>query len=548
MTPKTPKVDPAPQDQTSPTSLPLFAARAASATQAARRPQARGLAGAAPGRPRKAAQVSRPQPSIPPVAEPIQHAAAEAGAAGVVQVDEDAIVPDYTEVQAVRKTVTEAFQARVSAGTALNADVHGDMMRDLIAGEITDYSNRIVHAGQPALSYDARQAMAQAVWDALFGAGRLQPLLDREGIENIEIEGCDNVWLQFADGRLERGPAVADTDEQLIADLQQMARMSVTGEKDFSIATKKLRMTLPDGSRLAAEAWITPRPSVTIRKHRFVDTDLDQLQSMGSINDALREFIAAAVRAGKTIVIAGDPAAGKTTLARAVLAALDPSIRIATIEAQYELLMHQMPHRHHRVWAAEAQEGGEIGADGKPIGEMSLIRLVELSLQKNVQIIVVGEVVGDEVVAMLEAMQGGRASLSTMHASSARDTVDRMVTLVTRARANVGVDYARRLIAQNVDFIVHCAYVDEHHVGGGVHRFIDQIYELTLSGNDDGDPISYTAVFDRGADGRATATGDDPECLRDLERHGFNRGWLTPTASRWPNALDLKIPMGGTPR
>ena len=300
-----------------------------------------------------------------------------------------------------------------------------------------------------------------------------------------------------------------------------------------------MRLALPDGSRFAAEAWVSRRPSISIRKHRFVDTDLAQMRDLGAIDETLEQFLRAAIRAGKNIIVSGDPAAGKTTLVRAILNELDPNERLATIEAQYELLMDQMPHRHHRVWAVEAQPGGEIGADGRPVGEVTLTRLIELSLQKNVTRIVVGEVVGDEVMSMMEAMQGGRGSISTIHASSARDTIERLVTLITRARANVDPLFGYRLVAQNVDLIVHLNLTDESALEGGRRwRFVDDIVAVEVSQDT---AVALDQIFAPDEHGRAVPSGTVPKWISELRRHGFDPSLLTERVSSWGPPPELLV-------
>ena len=457
---------------------------------------------------------------------------------------DDAI--DYALIHQMRLAVSEAFRTRVPAGTPMRRDSHEQLVAQLVEDQVRDHAASVVDAGGARLDRAQRQRLHQAVMDALFGAGRLQPLLDLPLLENLEARGCDNVWLQFADGRLEKGPAIADSDEAMIADIQQMARTCHTGEKLFSPAHKRLRMALPDGSRLAADAWMSPRPSLTIRKHRFVDTDLDQIQALGAIDKGISQFLSAASRAGKRIIIAGPPAAGKTTLARAVLNALDAHISIATIESAYELFLDRMPQRHYRVLATEAQEGGEATVDGKTTGAFTLSDLVAGALQHNVERLVVGEVVGPEIIALLEAFNAGKGGLATIHAYSAADTIERMVTLITGARSNVTGEAAHRQVAQNIDLIVHIASIDETYLPGGrLHRFVDEIHVLQ-PGSETGVPVQRTPIYAPGPDGRAVPTGQKPPWLIDLERHEFDPDWLQPSSSCWDKPLTLIKPYRST--
>lgn len=445
---------------------------------------------------------------------------------------------DWEAVQHLRSQVSAALTL-VSADTVLDESRHRATVSRLTMQAIEDWVQDRIARGEGPLALDAQNALRGAVLDSMFGAGRLQPLLDLPGIENIEIEGHDGVTLEFSDGSLETGPPVADSDADLISEIQHLARTSATGEQQFSMVRPWLRLALPDGSRMAAEAWLSHRPSVTIRKHPYIDTDLAQMKALGAIDDSLHAFLSAAIRAGKNVMVSGDAGSGKTTLVRALLNELDPNERLATIEAQYELLMHRLPHRHQRVWAAEAQSGGEVGVDGRPVGEVSLTRLIELSLQKNVKRIVVGEVVGEEVMAMMEAMQGGRGSVSTVHAHSALDTVERLVTLITRARGNLDTAFGYRLVAQNVDLIVHISLVDESHLEGGRKwRHVDEVVALEVSRDTH---VAHTRIFEPDEFGRARPTGALPPWISDVERHGFDAGWLDPAASTWGPAPDLLV-------
>lgn len=505
---------------TAPTSLPLLAQRP--------KPAARALAG--------------PDPRTGPPGEPPSDATAPAEhtrQALQERVTEELGDLDWQAVRELRAQVTEAWRQRGSVD-ALNERLHRDPVIQLVERALDDYSARQVQAGAGALGIDQRSKMRQGVLDSLFGAGRLQGPLDLDGIENINIDGYDRVRLEFVDGRIEAGPPVADSNEDLVAEIQQIARTAPTGEREFSPANKKLRMPLPDGSRLAADGWYSPWPSISIRKHRYIDTDLEQLRDLGMLDGAMCAFLTAATRAGLNIVVSGHAGAGKTTMSRGLLNTLDPKIRIGTVEAQFELLIHELHHRHHSVVPFEAQEGGEIGPDGRRTGAVSLPQLIQSALQHNVARLVVGEVVGPEIMAMINAMQIGHGSLSTVHADNAEDTIGRLVTLILQDQANASVLFAERLIAENIDLIVHVALVDESHLEGGrKHRFVDEILALERA---EGTSIAKTPLWVPGPDMRGRATGHRPPRLDELRRHGFNPDLLDPGASDWGPSPAYLIP------
>ncbi|MGW3546943.1 ATPase, T2SS/T4P/T4SS family [Janibacter hoylei] len=536
-------------EPTQPTDLPIFAERGSA-------PGARSLAGSAPFAPTQSpppppvhgapSAVTVPRATVieaPESTAPRSVARAAAQPVGdrqhqIRDVLERLKAVDWDAVQHLRSQVSAALTL-VSADTVLDEARHRTTVDRLTQQAIEDWSQDRIARGEGVPPLDMKNALRAAVLDSMFGAGRLQPLLDLPGIENIEIEGHDGVTLEFSDGSLEVGPPVADSDADLITEIQHLARTSATGEQQFSMVRPWLRLALPDGSRMAAEAWLSHRPSITIRKHPYIDTDLGEMKQLGAIDDSLQAFLSAAIRAGKNVIVSGDAGAGKTTLVRALLNELDPQERLATIEAQYELLMHRLPERHHRVWAAEAQGGGEVGVDGRPVGEVTLTRLIELSLQKNVKRIVVGEVVGEEVMAMMEAMQGGRGSVSTVHAHSALDTIERLVTLITRARGNVDTSFGYRLVAQNVDLVVHVGLVDESHLEGGRKwRHVDEVVSLEVSRDTH---VAHTRIYAPDEYGRACPTGQLPAWISDIERHGFDAGWLDPSAATWGAPPDLLV-------
>ncbi len=154
--------------------------------------------------------------------------------------------------------------------------------------------------------------------DALFGLGRLQALVDDELIENIDVNGCDQVWVTYADGSKVEMDPVAESDEELVELLRMAAARFGLSERRFDVAHPELDLRLPDGSRLSALMAVVARPAVSIRRHRFVDLTIEDLVGLGTLTDVTASFLAAAVRARKNIVVAGAMNSGKTTLIRAL--------------------------------------------------------------------------------------------------------------------------------------------------------------------------------------------------------------------------------------
>lgn len=442
---------------------------------------------------------------------------------------------DHALVRETRRVVATQLAERLQKEPVADLATRRELCRSLLADVLTSQARDRVRAGDDPWSVEDEYAVADAVMNALFGLGRLQPLVDDPDVENIEVNGCDRVWVSYADGREEPGPPVADSDEELIEHLQLIAARVGGSERTFTTANPRLHLRLEDGSRLAAMAWTSPRPQVVVRRHRVRDVDLDDLVQLGTLDTALVAFLRAALRAGKNIVVTGLQNAGKTTLIRALANEFPPGERFATIEREFELHLHEMVERHPRIVALEAREGStEKDAAGRRAGEVTLYDLIIDALRMNLRRIIVGEVRGSEAVPMLEAMSTGDGSLCTIHARSAQHALDRMVTLCLSAGIGMTDVFAYRLVAGSVDFLVHIHLLDESALGGRKHRFVSEVLEV--NGMSEWGRPSVTTVFEPGPDGRAVPA-HAPVGLGGLVRAGFDAGFLDSSRGTWAHPL-----------
>jgi Flp pilus assembly CpaF family ATPase len=162
----------------------------------------------------------------------------------------------------------------------------------------------------------------------------------------------------------------------------------------------------------------------------------------------------------------------------------------------------------------------------------------------NPRRIIVGEVLGDEIVPMLRALASGTSgSLCTIHARTARGVFDRIAELGLCAPQRIPIEAANLLAANGIDLVVHLDMLDERAAGGGLHRFVTTVLEVAGIG-EAGRPAT-NELFTPGADGRAIPAGTppSPRLLDDLRRAGFDPNFLDQTAGMWTAPLP-----GGTSR
>ncbi len=426
---------------------------------------------------------------------------------------------DWKLVAAFRGKAAEALTERL--GQATSREAQQELGRAIITELLDAAADEAVTAGRSTWTRAEQAALAQAIFDSLFRLGRLQPLVDDDRVENIIILGHDRVWLELVDGTLIPGPAVADSDEELIEFISFLASREGSA-RSFSEAHPSLDLRLADGSRLSATNWVTSTPSIVIRRHRLVDVTLDDLVRLGTLTPVMATFLRAAVKAELSIVVAGAQGAGKTTLLRALCNEIDPLEQLATFEDPHELFLDELRERHAVVHAFEARHGsGEIGADGRPAGEFGLDMALPVSQRKNVARQIVGEVRGPEAWLMIKAMESGSGSLSTTHAASAADAMDKLVTCCMEAGRHVSSELAARKLGRAIDLVVHIRLDNTTDVEGTRHRR-RAVSEIVAVGQGEVDlGYALTTVFSPVPNAPASPTLL-PDHLRVLARHGFD--------------------------
>ena len=331
--------------------------------------------------------------------------------------------------------------------TGEDARQHG---KTLVQRVVTEHESMLAESGAPELTWEERQDLVEALESRLFGAGSLQVLLDDDSVENIDINGYRNVFVEYADGTTARVRPVAASNEELIETIQTLAAHEGLSARAFDVANVRVNLRLPDGSRLYAVQSVSREPVISIRKHRHTKVTLKDLIRLGTLDEDLADFLAAAVRARKNIMVAGATGAGKTTLLRALASEIPPEERILTVERSLELGLDEDVEAHPNAIALEERLPNSEGA-----GAVSMAELVRDTLRLNPSRVIVGEVLGDEVVTMLNAMtQGNDGSLSTIHANSSGDVVHKIATYAIQAPERLPWEATVRLVATGLDLIV----------------------------------------------------------------------------------------------
>jgi pilus assembly protein CpaF len=428
-------------------------------------------------------------------------------------------VIDHDMVRQLRTSVAERLSAQrradLTGGVApMSTEDEREFARSLIVQVLEDYARGEIADGRAPATVDEEEVLAGAVHSALFGVGRLQPLLDDVEVENIDINGCDQVFVGYSDGHEELAEPVADSDDELVELVQILGAHSGLSSRPFDSANPQLDLRLPDGSRLSAVMGVCARPTVSIRRARLGKVFLSDLVGTGTMTQEVAEFLEAAVAARKNIMIAGSTNSGKTTLLRALANEISPTERLVTVERALELGLGEFADLHPNVVAFEERLSNSEGVGAIPMSD-----LVRRSLRMNPSRVIVGEVLGEEIVTMLNAMsQGNDGSLSTIHANSSMEVFNRISTYAIQSTERLPIEATHMLIAGSLNFVVFLRKRNEYSIGGRLVRAVESIREVT---GIDGRVLS-SEVFAMGPDGVAVAHAP-VECITDLEAAGYQQ-------------------------
>ncbi|WP_299451636.1 CpaF family protein [uncultured Pigmentiphaga sp.] len=285
--------------------------------------------------------------------------------------------------------------------------------------------------------------VAESLTKELAGLGPLEDLLADPSVEDILINGYDNVFVSRR-GVLQR-ETLRFTDNQHLLRIVRRILAPLGRRLDESCPMVDAR--LPDGGRLnvVIEPLAVDGPMVSIRKFRQDPLKPADLLALGTFNEEIHRLLSFAVRERCNILVSGGTSSGKTSLLNALAFFIPETERVVTVEDTAELSLN-----HPHVVRLEARQGGFDGA-----GQVTIRDLIRNSLRMRPDRVVVGEVRGPEVMDMLQAMNTGHeGSMATIHANSPRECLYRIEMLAGFAGFQGSEDSLRRQIASALDFIV----------------------------------------------------------------------------------------------
>jgi pilus assembly protein CpaF len=347
----------------------------------------------------------------------------------------------------VKEKTEEYYDTKSSVFTALIDTIDlGQLSRmeaDAAREEIRDIVNDIISIKNLAMSISEQEALLEDICNDVLGYGPLEPLLARDDIADIMINGAKSTFIEV-DGKVTQA-GIRFRDNSQLMNICQRIVSQVGRRVDESSPICDAR--LPDGSRVnvIAPPLAIDGPALTIRKFKKDKLTLDQLVKFGAITPEGATILQIIGRVRCNIIISGGTGSGKTTLLNCLTAYIDKEERIITCEDSAELQLQQ-PH----VVRLETRPPNLEGE-----GKITMTDLVKNCLRMRPERIIVGEVRGPEVFDLLQAMNTGHdGSMGTIHSNSPRECLNRMESMIAMGGWTLPAKTVREIIVGSVDIII----------------------------------------------------------------------------------------------
>ena len=312
--------------------------------------------------------------------------------------------------------------------------------------EIRDIVNEIIAIKNIVMSIAEQEELLDDICNDVLGYGPLEPLLSRDDIADIMVNGAGTVFIEVG-GKIQR-TGIRFRDNQQLLNICQRIVSQVGRRVDESSPICDAR--LADGSRV--NAIVPPLaidgPALTIRKFKKDKLTLDQLVKFGAISPEGAEILQIIGRVRCNVLISGGTGSGKTTLLNCLTNYIEHDERVITCEDAAELQLQQ-PH----VVRLETRPPNIEGE-----GQVTMRELVRNCLRMRPERIIVGEVRGPEAFDLLQAMNTGHdGSMGTLHANNPREALSRCESMITMGGFSLPSRTIREMICASIDVIIQAA-------------------------------------------------------------------------------------------
>ncbi|NOX81502.1 MAG: CpaF family protein [Alphaproteobacteria bacterium] len=378
------------------------------------------------------AKKDAPPPAPPRVVKPSNDSAAEAQPVEIGGRSDEYFQTKTTIFNALIDTID------LSQLSQLDTETAGEEIRDIV--------NEIISIKNVQMSIAEQESLLQDICNDVLGYGPLEPLLARDDISDIMVNGANRVFIEVG-GKIQLTNVRFRDNGQLMNICQRI--VSQVGRR-VDEASPICDARLPDGSRVnvIAPPLAIDGAALTIRKFKKDKLRMADLINFGSITPEGAKVLEIIGACRINTLISGGTGSGKTTLLNCMTGFIENDERIITAEDAAELQLQQ-PH----VVRLETRPPNLEGQ-----GEVTMRDLVKNCLRMRPERIIVGEVRGPEAFDLLQAMNTGHdGSMGTLHANSPREGLQRIESMITMGGYNLPSKTIREMIVGSIDIVIQAA-------------------------------------------------------------------------------------------
>ena len=330
--------------------------------------------------------------------------------------------------------------------------IRQSVMEEIPAGvEISDRELRMLiercieeTSEEAYIRLEEKRNLRRMVFNSIRKMDVLQDILEDEEITEIMVNGPDHIFIE-KEGRLMETGLTFEHQGRLEDIAQQIAS---SGNRIVNESNPILDARLADGSRvnIVVPPIAIEGPVITIRKFPKEALTMKKLIQMGAVTEEVETFLRKMVEAKYNIFISGGTGAGKTTFLNILSNFIPHTERVITIEDSAELQIQNIDN-------LVRLEARNANVEGK--NQVTIRDLVKSALRMRPDRIIVGEIRDSAAIDLLTAMNTGHdGSLSTGHANSPSDMLNRLETLVLMG-LDIPLEAIRHQIASGIDLVVH---------------------------------------------------------------------------------------------
>ncbi len=433
---------------------------------------------------------------------------------------EEGAAPGAAAAPSSPRTPWGNLRQRVQARLLEEIDTEEEGDRDAIAARIADIMNTVIGEQNIMMPKADRQRFLDAMINDFLGLGPIESLIKDPDINEVMVNGPNQIYIEQR-GKIQLTDVKFESEEQLRKVIERI--VSTIGRR-VDESSPMVDARLKDGSRV--NVIIPPLsmvgPTITIRKFSKKPYTVQNLIEFGTLTEKMAAFLRACVRARLNILVSGGTGSGKTTSLNVLSSFIPEEERIVTVEDAAELQLNQ-----DHVVTLESRPSTVEGR-----GRIAIRDLVVNCLRMRPDRIVVGECRGGEALDMLQAMNTGHdGSLTTIHANSPRDSLNRLETLVLMA----GVELPSRAIRDQISSAIN-VIIQQSRLRDGKRKVTSIAEVIGMQGDQikvqDIFIFKQTGVEEGKVLGHFTPTGIIPKYFKHLQTagEGLPESMFAPTA------------------